>query len=162
MRGSILIVDDNPEQRDVLCRYLEFAGGRTREAGSGAEALRAATASPPDLVLLDLVMPGMDGWETLRGLKSDPTTAWVPVIALTVERVDWPRLQQAGFCGYLAKPIAPFRVLVEVERCVGRLFEPRYRPSPPEAHEWSLRPLGERSPLAADHARAPSRPAPVA
>lgn len=121
MGRTILIVDDNPHERGIFSTYLQFVGGAVHLAGNGREAVRAAAADRPDLILLDLSMPVMDGWETIRRLKDDPSTARIPVIALTCQRVEWRRLREAGFCGYLEKPLAPFCVLEEVERCIGRV-----------------------------------------
>jgi CheY-like chemotaxis protein len=120
-RRIILIVDDSEEQREILSRYVEFVGGRVVEAGNGEEAIRAAAEHMPDLILLDLEMPVMDGWGAVRRLKEDPATAATPVLALTGRRPGRGSLEQAGFCGHLEKPISPHRVVVEVERCIGRL-----------------------------------------
>jgi len=123
-RRIILIVDDCEEQRDVLSRYVEFVGGRVVEAENGEEAIRAAEEHLPDLILLDMSMPVMDGWDAMERLKKDPLTAGMPVVALTGKAQDPARLESAGFCGYLEKPICPHAVVVEVERCIGRLDGP--------------------------------------
>lgn len=117
----ILVVDDNPAERDIFTTFLEFAGGRVIHAGNGEEGLRQVRAHWPRLVLLDLSMPGMDGWEMMRRLRENPTTASIPVIALTAQHLQWNELREAGFRGYLEKPLAPFRVLEEVEACLGPL-----------------------------------------
>jgi two-component system, cell cycle response regulator DivK len=128
---SILLIEDNPEERAILHAYLEFTGGTVIEAENGAEGLRLARAALPDLILLDLRMPGMDGWQTLRHLQADPRTADIPVVALTAQRLEWSTAEEAGFCGYLEKPVTPFCVLSEVERCIGQL---RGQPSPEGGH----------------------------
>ncbi|HET7274046.1 MAG TPA: response regulator [Longimicrobiaceae bacterium] len=121
MHRRVLIIDDCKEQRDVFARYLKFVGEETLEAENGLEGYERARNDLPDLVLLDLAMPVMNGWETIQHLKSDPATARIPVIALTARHLEWDRLEAAGFCSYLEKPIVPFKVMQEVESCVGDL-----------------------------------------
>jgi two-component system, cell cycle response regulator DivK len=121
MSRIILIVDDNPEERTIFSTYLQFVGGRLLEAADGAEGLSMAREHAPDLILMDLTMPVMDGWEAMRHLREDPATAEVPVVAITAHHLPRERLEEAGFCGYLEKPLAPYRVLEEVERCLGPL-----------------------------------------
>ena len=82
---EILIVDDMPENLDLLGRVLEMAEFMVRPATGGQAALQTAQAQPPDLILLDITMPVMDGFETCRRLKADPTTQDIPVIFLTGE-----------------------------------------------------------------------------
>lgn len=135
MSKTILIVDDCDQEREIFSRYLQFVGGAVLEARNGEEGLRLAGEHRPDLILLDLSMPVLDGWETVRRLKRDPATAHVPVLALTAHHLEWRVLEEAGFCGYLEKPIVPFRVMEEVEQCIGRLHHPRLpaeRSSTPE------------------------------
>ena len=81
--------------------------------------LRLAIGNPPALILLDLTMPVLNGWDTMERLSADPTTYNVPVMALTCVHLERERLEEAGFCGYLEKPLAPYRVFSEVERCIG-------------------------------------------
>ncbi|CAN5782250.1 response regulator [soil metagenome] len=121
MNTTVLIVEDNPEERKIFSTYLEFIGLNLIEARDGEEGLRMAHVHNPDLILMDISMPVMNGWETARRLKSDPETADIPLIALTGHHLPSKRLEEAGFCGYLEKPLAPYRVLEEVERCLGPL-----------------------------------------
>jgi two-component system, cell cycle response regulator DivK len=121
---TVLIVDDCEQEREIFSRYLEFVGARLIEACNGEEAILAAMEHLPDLVLLDLSMPVLDGWETIRRLREEPATADIPVVALTAHHLEWERLRDAGFRGYLEKPVVPNRVLEEVERCIGRLDGP--------------------------------------
>jgi two-component system, cell cycle response regulator DivK len=118
---TILVIEDNPEERNIFASYLEFVGGRLLEAENGERGLDLARTHHPDLILMDLSMPIMDGWETMRRLHADEETADIPVVAITGHHLPGARLEAAGFCGYLEKPIAPFRVLEEVERCLGPL-----------------------------------------
>lgn len=119
MSKTILIVEDSPEERDIISRYLEFVGCHLLEATSGEDGLRMAREYRPDLILLDLSMPVMDGWEAIRRLNEEPDTAGIPVVALTGHNLNRATLEEAGFCGYLQKPLAPFRILEEIERCLG-------------------------------------------
>jgi CheY-like chemotaxis protein len=123
----ILIVDDNEHERAIFARFLEFVGGCVDTAADGEEGVRTAIAQCPDLILLDLRMPGMDGWDTIRQLKADERTRSIPVLALTACHLAWERLRAAGFRGCMEKPIQPFRVLEEVERFTGRLDGPALR-----------------------------------
>jgi CheY-like chemotaxis protein len=125
MQRTVLVVDDNEHERAIFSRFLSFVGGQVIEAANGEEGVREAQEHLPTLILLDLSMPVMDGWETLRRLQANPLTEPIPVIALTARHLEWERLAEAGFCAYLEKPIVPVRVLREVERCIGPLyFEP--------------------------------------
>jgi len=116
---TILVVDDNAEERNIFSSYLTFVGFHTVCAANGAEALAAARAACPDMILLDLSMPVMDGWETLDRLRADVVTAGIPVVAVTAAAVDELSLRRRGFSGYVAKPMAPFELLEEVESCMG-------------------------------------------
>jgi two-component system cell cycle response regulator DivK len=119
MGRTILVVDDSAEERRIFATYLEFVGGRLMEASNGEEGLRMTREHHPDLILMDLTMPVMDGWEAVRQLQLDPATGGIPVLAITAHHLPPEQLEAAGFCGYLEKPIAPYRVLKEVERCLG-------------------------------------------
>jgi CheY-like chemotaxis protein len=119
MSREILIVDDNDQERNIFSTYLQFVGGTVLEAENGEQGLRVAKEHSPSLILLDLTMPVLDGWATLRLLKADPQTRLIPVLALTAHHLERERLIEAGFCGYLEKPIVPFRVLEEIEACIG-------------------------------------------
>jgi CheY-like chemotaxis protein len=119
--NTILIIEDNPEERKIFSTYLKFAGMDLIEASNGEEGLRMAQDHNPDVILMDINMPVMNGWETAIRLKSDPGTTDIPLIAITAHNLPPERLEQAGFCAYLEKPLAPYRVLEEVERCIGPL-----------------------------------------
>ena len=83
MEGNILIVDDDPDTREILSRILGAVGLTTKTASNGVEALSHIKDEIPDLILLDLMMPQMDGFQVLYHLRSDPTTRYVPVIVVT-------------------------------------------------------------------------------
>jgi two-component system cell cycle response regulator DivK len=101
------VVDDDERNRRLAVDVLRLAGLQTLEAGTGAEALSVASAGLPDLVLLDLQLPDLDGAQVVRELRGDARTAEIPVVALSALRLDgreeW--LREAGFDGFLAKPI---------------------------------------------------------
>jgi len=118
-KKAILVVDDDAAQRRIFSKYLDFTGYRVMEAANGAEGLQMAREHAPALILLDISMPVMDGWETMERLREDPTIGGIPTVALTAFHLEPEQLWEAGFCGYLEKPIQPFRVLEEVEACIG-------------------------------------------
>src|SRR5581483_11526978 len=79
----VLLVDDYPDAREMYAEYLEFSGFRIVQAGNGLEAIDRALDSHPDVILMDLSLPIMDGWEATRRLKADPRTKQIPVLAVT-------------------------------------------------------------------------------
>ncbi len=103
----ILIVDDNEQNRKLARDVLEFAGFRTLDAAGGGEGLSVARERHPDLVLMDIRMPDMNGAEVLRRLREDERTAAIPVVAMTSSTMkgDRERFLADGFDGYLEKPI---------------------------------------------------------
>jgi len=104
----ILIVDDNEKNVKLARDVLRFAGFRTLEAGTGGDGVSLAAEHLPDLVLMDIRLPDMDGTVALQRLKGDERTAGIPVVALTsfAMKGDRERFIAAGFDGYLEKPIA--------------------------------------------------------
>ena len=103
----VLIVDDNEKNRKLARDVLRAAGLRTLEAGRGDEAISVATDNRPDVILLDLRLPDMNGTEVARELRCRAETGAVPVVALSASAYAWStdRLLEAGFDGYLQKPI---------------------------------------------------------
>jgi len=114
--GSIVIVDDNPNNLQVLSSILQQEGYKVRPALSGELALRAIAASPPDLVLLDVRMPGMDGYQTCQRLKAQPETADIPVIFISAlnEAEDKLTAFDVGAVDYVSKPFQAAEVLARV------------------------------------------------
>lgn len=109
MAGRVLVVDDEAEIRE-LCRVnLEFEGFDVVEARNGSEAIEMARRLRPDLVFLDLMMPGVDGWDVLHALKTDDDLASIPVILLTAKsgEEDQMRGWQEGILEYVSKPFNP-------------------------------------------------------
>lgn len=118
----ILIADDYDDNRELLRLMLEGAGYSVRETRDGRECVTAARADPPDIVLIDLSMPVLDGWATLRELRTDERTrtlACIAVTALAAEQ-DRQRALDAGFDAYLAKPYRSRDLLELVERLLSR------------------------------------------
>ncbi len=123
LKGSrILIVDDLPANLDVLCESLELGGYQVQVVPSGERALKVAAASTPDLILLDVVMPGLNGYEVCRKLKEDGATVDIPVIFLTAQGETEGVVEgfQAGGVDYIAKPFRAEEVLVRVENHLTR------------------------------------------
>ena len=113
----ILVVEDNPLNLKLVRDVLEFAGYHVIEARSGEEGLRAAQEDPPDLVLMDLQLPGIDGTETLRLLRQGSLGRSVPVVAVTASAMaeDRTRAALAGFDGFVEKPISVRALPAQVE-----------------------------------------------
>jgi len=107
--ARILVAEDDPDSRRIVVKVLTREGYGVLDASGGEAAVAIAQAEHPDLVIMDLAMPGMDGWEATRRLKADPRTADIPIIALTAFalRGDEERARAAGCDGYLAKPCLP-------------------------------------------------------
>jgi two-component system cell cycle response regulator DivK len=104
----ILVVEDNPLNLKLVRDVLQFAGYDVVEAQSGEEGLRAAQTDPPDLVLMDLQLPGIDGFETLHRMRQEGLGRGVPVVAVTAFAMaeDRQRASLAGFDGFVEKPIS--------------------------------------------------------
>lgn len=121
MPKTVLLVEDNVDNRTIYRTILEYAGYTLIEAEDGEAALRKARDGSPDLILMDISIPLVDGWEVTRTLKTDPSTSRIPVIALTAHALaeDRRRAEEVGCDGYLAKPVEPRRVMEEVERFLG-------------------------------------------
>ena len=107
MTAKIMIVEDNEMNRDMLCRRLERRGYETCFAADGLQAIEQAKALLPDLILLDLSLPEVDGWEVARRLKAESCTARIPIIAVTALAMvgDRERCLEAGASDYLTKPL---------------------------------------------------------
>jgi len=103
----VLLVEDNEKNMKLARDILRFKGFRVTEATTGEDAVASAATEPPDLVLMDIQLPGIDGIEAFRRIRSDPKTAKIPVVALTASVMagDRERFDKAGFDGFIAKPI---------------------------------------------------------
>ncbi|MBP7675659.1 MAG: response regulator [Thermoanaerobaculia bacterium] len=121
-KRTILIVDDEEDVLDLLQLVFETSGFVVRRASTGKSAVSSAWEQPPDVVLLDVMMPEMDGWQVLRTLKGDERTRNVPVVMLSAraERRDKMIGLQEGAEGYIAKPFSPAEVVREVQSFLER------------------------------------------
>jgi CheY-like chemotaxis protein len=119
---NILIAEDNAINRELLRELLETRGHTVVEACNGEEALRVLEGSKPDILLLDLGMPVLDGYETVRKIRENPGLAALPVLAVTAYAMqgDKERILSSGFDGYLSKPITATLLFQELERLVLR------------------------------------------
>ena len=108
MSYVILVVEDNERNLKLLRDVLEYAGYDVRVARTAEDGITLAVSEPPDLVLMDLQLPGIDGMEALRRLRQSPRTAGIPVVAVTAQAMkqDRERALEAGFNGYIEKPIS--------------------------------------------------------
>jgi two-component system cell cycle response regulator DivK len=120
--ANILVVEDNEVNLRLVRFILENAGHRVSHAGTGDEGVRMACEDVPDLILIDIQLPGMDGLTATRLLKADPATASIPVIALTAHAMkgDQERMREAGCDGYLAKPFHYPELLKAIDDALAR------------------------------------------
>jgi two-component system, cell cycle response regulator DivK len=112
----VLLVDDYPDNRDIYVQFLTYAGLRVEEAENGHQALDKAFTLRPDVIVMDLSLPGLDGWEATRRLKRDPRTREIPVIALTGHALAGHSkgALDAGCDLFITKPCLPERLLEEI------------------------------------------------
>jgi two-component system, cell cycle response regulator DivK len=117
----LLLVEDNEENRDGLSRHLRRKGYEVVTAVDGRQGLQAARAAPPDLVLMDMSLPVLDGWEATRQLKADPQIRHIPVIALTAHAMagDREKALAAGCDEYDTKPVEFARLLGKIQGLLG-------------------------------------------
>jgi two-component system, cell cycle response regulator DivK len=117
----VLLVEDNEDNRTIYSTMLRHLGYQVIEAVDGVEAVALARSEHPDIILMDISIPGIDGWEATRILREDPSTRATPIIALTAHALadDRERAAEVGFSSYLAKPIEPNAVVAEVRRLIG-------------------------------------------
>ena len=115
--AKILIVEDNEMNRDMLSRRLERRGYTTLIAVDGGAGVAKARTDAPDLILMDMSLPVIDGWEASRQIKADPATASIPIIALTAHAMtsDRDKAIQAGCDDYDTKPVELPRLLGKIE-----------------------------------------------
>jgi two-component system, cell cycle response regulator DivK len=118
MSQRILVIEDQPDNRTILRDLLTAAGFIVLEAEDGAAGVAMALAERPDLILMDIQMPLVDGYEATRRIKAAPGMAMVPIIAVTSYALagDETKTRAAGCDGYVAKPFSPRALLAEVRR----------------------------------------------
>ena len=123
--AKILIVEDNEMNRDMLSRRLTRRGFQIVLAVDGREGIAAATTESPDLILMDMSLPVVDGWEATRRLKAEPLTRAIPVIGLTAHAMagDREKVLEAGCDDYDTKPVELPRLLQKIETLLARTGE---------------------------------------
>jgi CheY-like chemotaxis protein len=119
--AEILLVEDNEMNRDMLSRRLIKRGHEVTTAVNGQEGIDMALSGCPDIILLDMSLPVIDGWDAAQRLKADPQTREIPIIALTAHAMDGDRRKclQAGCDDYDTKPVDLKRLLGKIEALVG-------------------------------------------
>jgi CheY-like chemotaxis protein len=123
---KILLVEDNEMNRDMLSRRLERRGYQVVIAVDGQQGVDAALAEPPDLILMDMSLPVLDGWEATRRLKAEAKTRAIPIIALTAHAMagDREKALEAGCDDYDTKPIELPRLLGKIDALLGKEAAP--------------------------------------
>jgi CheY-like chemotaxis protein len=118
--AKILIVDDNPDVREVLQCQLKMLGYLVISAENGYVAIEKATVEQPDLILMDIMMPEMDGWQASRAVRANPDTKDIPILAATAmcRRADLNACLDAGCNGYIVKPFT----MMELKEKIGQLI----------------------------------------
>ena len=114
----VLVVDDFQDNREMYAEYLAFSGFRVIQAANGKEALDQAFANRPDIIIMDLSLPVMDGWEATRRLKADGRTNAIPVVALTGHAMQGHSKGaiEAGCDSFVAKPCLPDQLVAEIRK----------------------------------------------
>ena len=127
----MLVVEDYQDAREMYAAYLQFSGYRVAEATNGLEAIEKTLELLPDIILMDLALPKMDGWEATRRLKSDERTKHIPIVALTGHALAGHAegARQAGCDSFVTKPCLPDALVAEIRRMLAD------RGLPPEAGE---------------------------
>ena len=117
----VLVVEDYQDAREMYAAYLQFSGYRVAEATNGVEAIEQAQELMPDIILMDLALPKMDGWEATRRLKNDDRTRNIPIVALTGHALAGHAegARQAGCDSFVTKPCLPDALVAEIKRMLG-------------------------------------------
>jgi CheY-like chemotaxis protein len=124
--ATLLLIEDNDMNRDMLSRRLTRRGYTVVQAADGVQGIDQARSAPPDLILMDLSLPVLDGWEATRQLRATSETAAIPIIALTAHALSGDREHslEAGCDDYETKPIDFARLLEKIERLLQRNTSP--------------------------------------
>jgi two-component system cell cycle response regulator DivK len=114
----VLVVEDYQDAREMYAAYLQFSGFEVAEAANGVDAVAKTRELLPDIVLMDLALPQMDGWEATRRLKGDPATRHIPIVALTGHALAGHAegAKQAGCDAFVTKPCLPDALVAEIRR----------------------------------------------
>jgi len=122
----VLVVEDYQDAREMYAAYLTFSGYRVAEATNGIEAIEKTVELMPDIILMDLALPRMDGWEATRRLKLDERTKHIPIVALTGHALAGHAegARQAGCDAFVTKPCLPDALVAEIQRMLATRSEP--------------------------------------
>ncbi|HZE04826.1 MAG TPA: response regulator transcription factor [Solirubrobacteraceae bacterium] len=144
-RGSVMVVDDEPTIAEVVSRYLERAGYRTRVAGDGAQALALIGSQRPDLVVLDIMLPGIDGLEVMRRLRQGNREP-MAVILLTAKSEETDRIVglRLGADDYVVKPFSPRELVARVDAVLRRVEPAAARDDPIELSDLTIDPAARQ------------------
>lgn len=114
----VLVVEDYQDAREMYAAYLQFSGYRVAEATNGVEAIEKTHELMPDIILMDLALPKMDGWEATRRLKLDDRTRHIPIVALTGHALGGhaEKAREAGCDSFVTKPCLPDALVAEIQR----------------------------------------------
>ena len=124
--ARILVVEDSPDIADLIAHYLQGTGYLTTMAATGTDGLRLARAAPPDAIILDLMLPGMDGLQVCQALRGEPATAAIPIIMLTARGEESDRIRglELGADDYVTKPFSPKELVARVSALLRRTQRP--------------------------------------
>jgi len=122
----VLVVEDYQDAREMYPAYLQFSGYRVEEATNGLEAIEKAIELTPDIILMDLALPKVDGWEATKRLKSDPRTRHIPIVALTGHALAGfaEGAREAGCDAFVTKPCLPDALVAEIRRMLSQTRQP--------------------------------------
>ena len=139
MPARILVIDDNPENLDLMTYLLSAFGHRALKAVDGEEGLLLAKRERPDLILCDLQMPRLDGFELAQQIRLDPQLSDVPLVAVTASAMpdDLGKVMDAGFNGYITKPIVPEEFVSRAEEFLKVELRSGATPHPPDTSRSS-------------------------
>jgi CheY-like chemotaxis protein len=114
----VLVIEDYQDAREMYAAYLSFSGFRVAEAANGEEGVQRAIELVPDIILMDLALPGLDGWEATRRLKNDDRTRHIPIVALTGHALAGHAegARQAGCDAFVTNPCLPDALVAEIQR----------------------------------------------
>ena len=141
-QALVLVVEDYQDAREMYAAYLQFSGYRVAEAANGIEAIEKTLELMPDIILMDLALPKMDGWEATRRLKSDERTKDIPVVALTGHALAGyaESARQAGCDSFVTKPCLPDALVAEIKR----MLAARTPRDPDDGDKPAMRRAGRR------------------
>ena len=127
IKPRVLLVDDYPDAREMYAEYLRYSGYDVIEAVDGMDALRRANAESPDIIVMDLSLPIIDGWEATRRLKADARTSSIPVVVLTGHALAGisEGAKLAGCDAFVTKPCLPEDLVKEINRVLERVEDRR-------------------------------------